>query len=343
MTEDRLPDPDTIKVPDIPEPIVAYRTWQIAHDGHLVSPMFPTPWPTRGPLIAHCKTGMVTIPGTPYTAPTAALLSFPAWLTGYPAPPREQAPQPAVSHIAVHAIPCPPNQVHHHGGHGCGIYGIRRAEEVQWRLGGGPPTHVYGEVWLSGEVLEYSDGYRASRATPKALWYPHNPNSPHELGVLEAAAALYDIPLINPPPPTPIPPIAFAGQLQARLQANVALQAHVIRQVQQALSGLKIQYVFGGPVSAAQPTPTPPAPSPVHHPDPQAQARIRAARARKWAGGLTAAATLELVLWRRGDLLWHRNQHLVLAVALTHLACAAGWAYIAHKWARLYRPKVPDA
>ena len=53
---------------------------------------------------------------------------------------------------------------------GCGIYAYK--ERKQAEKGDNAPstvTHIWGEVWLWGRVIEHESGYRAQFAYPKAL------------------------------------------------------------------------------------------------------------------------------------------------------------------------------
>lgn len=351
-----LPDPDQVVVPDLPEPIVAYRTWIVDPNGWLSSPMFRVVWPADGPIVACCAEPALShedlppdrwqppqsVVGPPHPDPSRYLL------------PGRLLPRPgAPARVRVHPVPCPPSDCTHRG-HGCGLYGIRDPHQLDQRMtswaaptmGGDGWWRVLGEVWLSGQVLEYSEGYRASRATPKALWRP--PSWPDAHAATEQAAARYCIPLIDPPtPPTaPHPHTQVIYRVSAQqLQALISPSSGFARQLQ-ALSA-----ALAGAAQTPSRPPTPRhqrrrRPRPRHRPRRQPAATIVALlgrrHARRWCGGAAAAAALALPAWQRGDLLWC-DRRLLLLAAGAGLLTAVAYGARALQLTRILRKDGPDA
>lgn len=64
---------------------------------------------------------------------------------------------------------------------------------------------VYGEVALWGKVKVHTNGMRASRARPTALFAPRTTGPKHEVNaqrmLVELAASQYNIPLVHSPAP----------------------------------------------------------------------------------------------------------------------------------------------
>lgn len=72
----------------------------------------------------------------------------------------------------------------------CGIYAYKQRTDVE--QGENQPsavTHVWGEVWLWGRVVEHTNGYRAQFAYPKALV--------NTGGIARQIAAAYGVKLID--------------------------------------------------------------------------------------------------------------------------------------------------
>lgn len=360
MTTDTspLPDPDQVVVPDLPDAIVAYRAWVLDDQGWLLSPMFGRRWPTSRPLDARCEEGSITAAGMPpqhYALPSNVrpaarhpyLWSAPRPLAG------SRVTGPA--RVRVHPVPCPHHDHATHRGHGCGLYGIRDARELAWRMpaatghdSNGRLFTVWGEVWLSGQVLEYSDGYRASRATPKALW---RPTTPAVHAAAERAAERYGIPLIDDPYPQAVDELQahrFQGPIAVALSHTFATQIQLNQAFLQRL---------GFPPNRLAATPAPPTTTPPRHRrrsqplrrrrrQPAAAIRRLLARrhARRWCGGAAAAAVLLLPAWRRGDLLWWHDRRTLLAAAGTGLLAAAiTYGARALHLTRILRKDGPDA
>ncbi|MGY6501619.1 MAG: hypothetical protein ACXIVQ_12125 [Acidimicrobiales bacterium] len=137
-------------VPDVIEPLRAYRLWTIDPDQPtaLASTVFDTPWPTSGPMVATCRRTHHIPPWVPKDVDTTC----------------PSCPSPPAYHGIGTGWPI-------HVGHGCGVYGLRRpAQVLQHQRTAG--HWVAGEIAMSGKYFEYSNGYRAARAHPVALWVP---------------------------------------------------------------------------------------------------------------------------------------------------------------------------
>jgi hypothetical protein len=128
--------------PDYIEPVVGWRIWTVAkRDGvaRLSSPMYFEPWEPQAEFAAECN-----------------LRRRDPW-------------RPWRVYRSNHLAPddhC-----------NCGVYGMREPDELagffQWTVAG-PRVHyhVFGRVSLWGEVIEGTEGWRASRAYPAELWLP---------------------------------------------------------------------------------------------------------------------------------------------------------------------------
>jgi hypothetical protein len=153
-------------VPDLPEPIVAYRHWKLDLDRLTLASTVgrpwtrgPDEWPQQGPLQAECF--------------------------GCENPPGDDCDSLV--------------------GKGCGIYGFKRQQQL-WGKGSDRytylimdivasaryPAMVWGEVWLWGRVWEHQHGWRAEFAQPKCL-YVFRTGTVWAAAV-EGCAELYGIP-----------------------------------------------------------------------------------------------------------------------------------------------------
>lgn len=147
-------DEPEIQVPDVAEPIRAYRSWSA--DGFVLSGTFGADWEPGGTLTATCRAGATC--GCDYCTMLAR-------------------------NLKPHACPSPTSEGH--GGHGCGIYGYLTPEllaahgpaatkpdgghdaamqaALVWMWAGGTPA-VWGEVEMWGRVMVHEGGYRAEHA-----------------------------------------------------------------------------------------------------------------------------------------------------------------------------------
>ena len=122
-----------IIIPDLVEPIEAWRVWRFA-GGRLQSMYSILPWEPREAFKAHCAMRQVM----PYFAGV------------------QRSPDARPLHDAPHD-PCR-----------CGIYASKlETQAVAMR---NLETHVLGRVALWGKVIEYDKGYRAEFAYPLELW-----------------------------------------------------------------------------------------------------------------------------------------------------------------------------
>lgn len=193
---------------------------------------------------------------------------------------------------------------------------------------------VYGEVWLSGTVYEYSEGYRASRATPKAIWRgfdrPDWHPAPSE-AALQRVADRYGIPLIDPPEealrePTKRP----GGFIAVPMTVQMTLSPVAAQQLAQAFArmssfGVSMRQASQGLLVVGRSVAGPGRRWERHkrladrrrarrgirsrrpvgaHLDEVAWLRVQLARQRRWAGAETAVAALLLAKYRTGDLHW---------------------------------------
>lgn len=131
---------ESIVVPDVVEPIRAYRAWSCSDDGVLRG-YGGTEWPTDEPLTAGCS-GTSDWPGglrfvmNDYVDPTPC-------------------------------VECPSPTRGSHAGYGCGIYGYRTPLDL---AANGGAKVVWGEVLLWGTVYEHAKGWRAEIAQVAALY-----------------------------------------------------------------------------------------------------------------------------------------------------------------------------
>jgi hypothetical protein len=72
---------------------------------------------------------------------------------------------------------------------GCGIYAVNNFNYLQGLKIVGP-SGVFGEVWLAGEIVEGTAGYRAARAYPKHIYVPHT-----KWHWVDALRDTYDVPV----------------------------------------------------------------------------------------------------------------------------------------------------
>lgn len=155
-----------IVIPDVPEPIVAYRVWSV-DDGWLSSTSFTAvadydpnaaatlTWPVGEPLVAECRTDVFKYGNEDRDA------------CGHtPSPNRDG-----------------------HCGSGCGIYAYRTADGMFAAHPAQAEVFIFGEVLLSGEVYEHELGYRAHRARVHAIYDTHD--------AARGIAALYNVPLVK--------------------------------------------------------------------------------------------------------------------------------------------------
>lgn len=175
-----LPDPDQVTIPDVAEPIRAYRVWTVAEGQLLEGANSGVIWPVDGPLIARCLNE------------TSVSVVARAFLDDGDHPLR----------VTRHEVPCPPDQVAHHVGHGCGIYGLAHPAQAVLHVGTLLPFSqiVYGEVLLSGRYYEYSEGWRAERGHIGALWTLEHPGFRSvDRSLLDELAARYGTTVTDPP------------------------------------------------------------------------------------------------------------------------------------------------
>jgi hypothetical protein len=100
----------------------------------------------------------------------------------------------------------------------CGIYAYK--EQTQAEHGGNAPTdvtHVWGQVYLWGRVVEHATGFRAQYAYPKALV--------NTGGIARQVAHEYGIPVIevepSPKPKRPMDSLSMLLQHQAQAMQNM--------------------------------------------------------------------------------------------------------------------------
>lgn len=147
-----------VLVPDLPEPIRAYRAWK--WNGERLTG-WGEPWPTDGPLHAVC-------------APSGG--SHYAW----------GALMYAERPVLCVETPSPTGDGHK--GYGCGIYAYSTVEQMAKCAGFGEGT-VWGEVELGGKVYEHDHGWRAEYGQVVALYA-----TPGSASVRHAAVA-YGVPV----------------------------------------------------------------------------------------------------------------------------------------------------
>ena len=147
-----------MEIPDLPEPITAYKQLNFDPLGRETGAWFlswnDTPW-TAKPMKAAC------IPLRVATGSKAKVRDACAFA---PCPP----PGPGTSD------PKPPG----HYGHGCGIYAYKSKEQIiipeMWSgaVWGMVWPQVATEVLMWGKVYEYTEGYRAEYCQIKTVYLP---------------------------------------------------------------------------------------------------------------------------------------------------------------------------
>jgi hypothetical protein len=156
-----------VRVPDLPEPIVAYRAWRRLGK-HLASALGGSDiWRPEEPLRARCLGG---------------LYGPPLWRRGpmsfdyvEPEPPPHRSP----------ALQC-----------GCGIYGYKTAAHMEQTMGSLRSANIIvGEVLLWGRVFEHEEGWRGEFARPHRLWRLWGPGYEARL---EHLAAGYGAEIVEP-------------------------------------------------------------------------------------------------------------------------------------------------
>jgi len=149
-------------VPDYMSALVGYRAWQLSHEAYLLSLNHDTidPWPAKMKRLATCSVvceptwsaGSIYLTSSAYVPVGSARLaaSFEAvWER-----------RKRKRNIANHH---PPNAAC-----SCGIYAAKSDQSSHFHdYAAGAP--VWGEVYLWGKVQDYTEGYRAEFAYPKAL------------------------------------------------------------------------------------------------------------------------------------------------------------------------------
>lgn len=146
------------QIPDLPEPILAYRAWGISWPKDwqpLLHGFANTVWPTNKPLTAEC---MLAKESTGWGRPTAT-----------------RTVVNGVVHIhESHHTPCedvpasPGSSIFGgspsgHVGYGCGIYAYKNPLQMI-RHCSRSNKHVWGRVLLWGKVFDHKGGYRAEHA-----------------------------------------------------------------------------------------------------------------------------------------------------------------------------------
>lgn len=178
---ERASEDASLKVPDLPEPIVGYRMWR-AVGGHLLSGKFET-WPRTGPLAARCRTDLYGLPNWQKPFPSGGISLSPHLL-------REGPP----------ARYC-----------GCGIYAEKSPQLPFW-TGFLTGDYVSGEVLLWGRVFEHERGWRAEFARPHRLYRLWRGGLTEDS--MQRLADAYGVEIVDPPPvipPSPTDPPAFAN------------------------------------------------------------------------------------------------------------------------------------
>jgi len=159
-------------VPDYMTALVGYRGWRVSPEGDLLShnQMTSEPWPNRVRKQALCTNvqhsaeawGASQLSGGlhRYTTMTTSSMYIASSLM-----------QPVASFASWWASKMAEKaQANHHApeaGCSCGIYAAK--SQGPHYLTYASETDVWGEVYLWGKIQEYTDGYRAEFAYPKAL------------------------------------------------------------------------------------------------------------------------------------------------------------------------------
>lgn len=128
-------------IPDLPEPITAYRAWGVYGMGTELAPLIrgfgATAWPVGAPLEAECF-GLSS----------------------------------GLHYESCDNVPSATNDGHK--GHGCGIYGYKTLDDLRSGCRLEPPI-VWGEVLLWGRVMEHAHGWRAQFGQIAAIYTDPDP------------------------------------------------------------------------------------------------------------------------------------------------------------------------
>lgn len=152
---------DAVLVPDLPEPITAYRAWK--WNGEHLTGFGAVEWPHDDLIHAEhrCSTSAY------------AQIAF----------------------LVTTVNPCietPSATGKDHAGYGCGIYGYRTMDQFVAHADYSGTT-VWGQVELGGKVYEHTEGYRAEYGRVVALY--RVPSA----APARAAAEVYGVPLLDLP------------------------------------------------------------------------------------------------------------------------------------------------
>lgn len=142
------------EIPDLPEPIVAYRAWGIEWPAEWKPRLVGfsgTSWPTAGPLKAECMLGKDN--AVSFGGATVARVTINGVSSLLNAEPCDEAPSPP----ATTTFGGPATG---HVGYGCGIYAYKTPDQML-RHCARSGRHVWGRVLLWGKVFDHKGGYRA--------------------------------------------------------------------------------------------------------------------------------------------------------------------------------------
>ena len=203
---------DSFQVPDVAEPLRAFRAWDITAEG-LLRGARGIDWEPVGHMTAACGSSAWQYYGQNFKCTR-----------------------------------CPSLAQSGHAGHGCGIYGyttpellathtrrVTDADAFVWTsFGGGATGSVWGEVEMWGEVMVHEGGYRAQHARIVRL-FATDPN-------VETVAETYGVP-VEPFPLTVAecaaiyaPPhltMTFTIDTTAITSAFKQMEADLIKSIQQ--------------------------------------------------------------------------------------------------------------
>lgn len=164
-------DSEEVEIPDLVEPIVAWRCFKVAGDSvtKYLASNNGTVWPPNG-------TGKRPQHDADFITATCTSLITKRILF-------ESRPS-AYDRPLDHPIPCPPSMAADHAGMGCGIYAFKDLEDMAvefplWGMiqsgsfAGLSEITIWGQVELWGKVYDHEKGYRAQHARiHKLFWVP---------------------------------------------------------------------------------------------------------------------------------------------------------------------------
>lgn len=202
---------ESVIVPDLPEPILAYRAWTWNGRTERLVGFGGSKWKRTKATVAEHRGARTSIFST----------SFPTAMTARP------------------CVECPSANAEGHDGYGCGIYGFDSVGQLAGHASTGA-SQVWGQVELGGTVYEHAHGYRASHGQVKAIY--RVPSAP----AARKAAKRYGVDLIDFPLSQ-----AEIDAMRAEAKPTAAFSTSLIQSFLSGPfqpTTPSVSYTYGGPV-----------------------------------------------------------------------------------------------